>query len=470
MGTVWHHAPFIEDAVTGKPAEGYGVHIYPGRIIFEPIIGPLLFFMRAHRPHHTYLLLIAWILVIGFLINLRRQLRKKNATFGIALKRCVRSSIVWIPVILVMFLALALLMLFVPLPCNTIKNDHVDTILVNFHSHSYYSYDGMVSPLRLLKWHERNQFDAFFLSEHNHHHKTLALAEQQMEGHLPQKPLILVGQEFSGTHHILLLGLQRDFVTKGLSDEAAIDSTKAQGGVAIVAHWFQIKRRTRPIIEYIKAGVAGFESANYARGIYYKAKHIEAIKKACREHHLLMVGGADYHGYGAANFVWNALRIPNWHQMSRQQQIEVIMEILRHRDQDRIQVLLYRDRQRISKPLQPLAPLITLIDYFRSLNLWQILSWLLWSMIFLRFYRWCVAGSWRRWISHPPGAIATVIGAGCAALTISFGVWILSQYPLIAETNKIYRQTGLWLSGLGIFFFFYCLMLLQKIKKIHIFN
>ena len=183
-----------------------------------------------------------------------------------------------------------------------------------------------------------------------------------------------------------------------------------------------------------------------------------------------MTGGSDYHGYGAANFVWNALHIPGWRRMPRSQQADAIMEILRARDQSRVQVLLYRDRPRIALGLQPLAPVITLIYYFRSLNLWQLLSWLIWLFIFVRFCRWCVSGSWRRWISHPPGAISTIIAAGCAMLTLLFGFWFISQYPLIAERNQIYRSTGLWLSGAGLFFFIYCLMLLRKIKKIHIFN
>ncbi|MBN2356432.1 hypothetical protein JXO59_09980, partial [candidate division KSB1 bacterium] len=221
---------------------------------------------------------------------------------------------------------------------------------------------------------------------------------------------------------------------------------------------------------YIGAGVSGFEIANYARGIYYKTEYIDAIIKACREHQILMVGGSDYHGYGAANFVWNALKIPSWDDKSREQRMDAIMEILRTRDQSRIQVLLYRDRQRIAKSLRVVAPVITLVDYFRSLNLWQLLSWLIWSFIFVHFYRWCVSGSWRRWISHPPGAIATVLGASCAVITLLFGIWFLSQYPLIADLNRIYRKTGLMLTGVGFFFFIYCLILLRKIKKIHIFN
>jgi len=469
LATIWRLPPYFQDAVSETPAAGYEVFISPARIVFEPILGPLLFFMRAHKPAATWFSLIGYGLIAGLILNLRHHWRKSSGGVAGVLWRSLRSSLSWLPVITAILVTVMLLMLFVPLPCNNIINHNPETILINFHSHSYFSYDGFVSPLRLIKWHQRNNFDAFFLTEHNLHQHTLELVEEQQKGNLPAEPLLLPGEEFSGSHHILLLGLNRDFNTKGLTDEAAIDSCKKQDGAALVAHWFQVKRRTRPIAEYIDAGVDGFEIANYARGIYYKKEYIDAIRQNCQRQGLLMVGDVDYHGYGAANFVWNALTIPGWRTFDREKKISSIMQILHQRDQSRVQVLLYRDRQPIPKSLQVFAPILTLIFYFRSLNHWQLLSWLIWIVIFNRIYRWCRMGSWRAWIPHSPGAISAVIGSGCGVITLMFGIWLLSQYPVIAPTNRIYIPAGWWLFGLGLLFFVYGLMLLRKIKKLELF-
>ncbi len=43
----------------------------------------------------------------------------------------------------------------------------------------------------LQKWHEKNGFDAFFITDHNHHQKTLEAVKAQEQGMLPGEPLMM---------------------------------------------------------------------------------------------------------------------------------------------------------------------------------------------------------------------------------------------------------------------------------------
>lgn len=461
--------PYIEDAISHAQASGYHIHIPPGRMVFEPFLGPLLFLMRADNVVMVYIYLLTWTLLAFLVMRILHEKRSAAMGWRAAIRQGFIQGMPWFPVIFIAFVATMLLILFSPLPSNTIEHDDPEIVLVNFHSHTYNSHDGLISPLRLIYWHERNQFDAFFLTEHNHHTTTLTYVQEQMDGILPAHPLMMTGQEYSGSNHLLLLGLTRPFASKDYSDEAAIDSAHAQGGVAILAHWFAPVKNTRPLLYYVSAGVDGFEIANQAEGIYYPGRYLQQLYTVSREQKLLLMGNSDYHGYGPACFTWNALRIPGWHRLSRAEKVSTIMEVLRSRDQSRLQVLLYRDRERIASGLLWLSPFITVIDYFRSLNFLQVLSWLLWFVVIrILVYNAPRIPDPLRLRYQTPDILA-ILGAGSAAITLLFGLWMLVQTPLLLDENKVFLEYGGWLTAVGILLFFYCINLLRKIKKMQLF-
>jgi len=460
--------PYIEDAVTRSAASGFGIHIPPGRIVFEPFLGPLLFFLRADQALLVYLFLAFWSMV-AFLAGRMLHEKRTRSRWSDAIRTGFAQGVLWLPVILILFVATMLFILFSPLPSNTITHNDPDVVLVNFHSHTYNSHDGVISPWRLIDWHERNGFDAFFLTEHNHHTITLELAQQQIDSLLPPAPLLLVGQEYSGSNHLLLLGLIRPFNSKDYSDQAAIDTAHAHGGAAVLAHWFAPGKRTRPLMHYVTAGVDGFEIANQAEGIYYPGRYMQQLHTVAREQSLLLIGSVDYHGYGPACFAWNALHIPGWRTRSRSDQSEAIMDLLRSRDQSRLQVLLYRDRERIASGLEWLSPFITVLDYFRSLNLWQMLSWLLWFVVLRLSLYFAPRIPDQLRLRYQTRDILAIAGAGAATITLLFGLWMLAQTPLLLDENRVFMEYGAWLTALGTILFFYCINLLRKLKKMQLF-
>jgi len=456
LATAFHYPIQIIDALTSEAVNGFGIHIPKTKMLFEPIVGPLLFYLRADQPLNELFVLMIWtmvgLLIFTILKSFRVVYKKKLLTIGSQL-------LVWlakIPLLIIIWLAILLVIIFAPLPSNTIINKTDDTILVNIHSHSHFSHDGIISPAGQIKWHDYNGFDAFFISEHNNHDKTLETVEAQKTGCLPAKPLLICGEEFSGSNHILLLGLNRNFETRGLSDSAAVDSAHANGGVAIVAHWFEDENRT--LQYYIDCGVDGFEIVNQGTGLTYDRRIFQKIIVYCRKNGLVSLGSCDYHGYGRACYIWNVLEIPGWHNMSIEQKRQSIINLLRGKDQQKVKVLTYRDRETFNRNRLWFSPVLEFIRYFRSLNFYQVLSWIVWVLLFLLVKEYFVNKKTKEWLARRPLFTWSIFGLVSALLVLVVGIdFLLKAKPLIGY-NEIYLEHGVPFVWMGSGFILYSLV------------
>jgi hypothetical protein len=433
----------IIDAVTQTPAAGYSVSVSGWRIALEPFTGPFIFMMRSREPLKLYSAAFLWIISGLLLAAIWRQGFSARTVLGWLKK---------IPIHISLFISLLLGIIFAPLPGEVIVNHHDDTVLVNFHSHSYYSHDGLISPQGQVRWHTHQHFDAFFLTEHNHHDKTLQLVQSQHGKDIKDQPLILPAQEYSGSNHMLLLGLNRVFNTKNFSDKTAMDSAHAQNGVAIVAHWFTPARNTRPLPYYLDAGADGGEIVNQADGAFYPEPLSSQVIQACRERGLVMVSACDYHGYGNICQAWTAMQIPGWRHMPDQGKQEAIMQVLRQHDQEKIQVLVLRDRPQNNFPAW-IRPWTTLWYYVRNLGVLQIFSWSFW--IFLLY----LIKNYFIFIEMSAAVLGTVYTAGT-------GIYMLYMVPRLKGYNEIFLEYGGWFLGLGIGFLLYCIWVYRKNSNI----
>lgn len=466
LSMFFHQSIEIIDALSSEPVPGFGIHISAWRILFEPFSGPLLFYLRADQPLLEFAILFLWITVFSLLATLLRfflpasKVQRNTKLHGVLL--WLKS----LPLIVATWLGLLWLIIYMPLPANTIVNQNEDTILINTHSHTEHSHDGIVSTKRLQHWHKKNGFDAFFITDHNHHQHTMEAVRAQDQGTFPEKPLMIIGEEFSGSNHMTLLGLKRNFITRGLSDQQVIDSTHEDQGVVIVAHWFDGERESIPF--FLDMGVDGFEIANQGSGLKYEQRIFNAITEACVSNGLIMTGVVDYHGYGSSCFAWNALEIPGWHQMDPAQKREEIMQVLRSRDMSRIRVLLYHDRNVFDRSRVLLSPLYTFVSYFRTLKILQLLSWFLWLILL---------GILRSWLVK---RIKGSISYRCIqTLALMSGIFLLSNGALlffkarrITDYNEIYSEfsTYLLFVGAGILIYSFLLIFIEHKKKANIKN
>jgi hypothetical protein len=379
ISSVFSYPIRIVDALTLQTATGFDVHIPVLRILFEPFLGPVLFFIRRFYPVDEVMQLLWLVLLLYVVYSVVQLILIKNRRDNY---RFLLSQAVNLPFVIGLWFTFLLIIVFVSvrLPNNTIENNTRDKVLVTTHSHSEFSHDGLISQTDLWEWHKYNNFDAFFITDHNTHKKTLEFAQKQRAGNFPSEPLVMCGEEFSGSNHLSLLGLKRDFKTRGYTDEQAIDSARASGGAVIVNHWFDGEHKTPDY--YKNLGVDGFEIENTATEITYNRDVYKRIKSFCAANNLIMNGGLDFHGYLNVCSLWNAMEIPGWNKLSQTEKESAILDIIKSRDQSKLEVLLYSDRPYYTRKHLFLMPVVHLFNYFRTLNFAQVLSWVVWIAIF----------------------------------------------------------------------------------------
>jgi len=449
LSILFHRPIEIIDALTSEPIPGFDIHVSPWRVLFEPFFGPLLFYLRADQAVKEFSILLYWILALTLLYTLAGLFLPGHKVKGMPKIAGLLSWLKTAPLIVATWLGLLWLIIYIPLPANTIVNQQEHTILINTHSHSEYSHDGIISTKGLQRWHRKNGFDAFFITDHNHHQQTMETVKAQDRGELPEAPLLLVGEEYSGSNHMTLLGLERNFITRGLSDQQVIDSTHEDRGIVLVAHWFDGERESIPF--FLDMGVDGFEIANQGSGLAYEPRIFRDITEACISGALIMNGAADYHGYGSSCFVWNALEIPGWHQMESQQKREAILEVLRQRDMTRIKILLYHDRNVFDRSLVLLSPLFNLVNYFRTLTILQLLSWLFWLVVLAMLLR-LLAKKIRKPL---PFRIIQALALAGSLFLLANGTLLKLKARELTGYNEIYTEYSTLLLSCGAGFLVY---------------
>lgn len=447
ISLLFHYPVHIADALTLGTLPEYEIHISVWRILFEPVLGVLLFFNRAFYAISEFQLILVWILIIFIVHSIFKSISIKDKP---AKKKFIISQLINLPLVIGLWFTVFVIIIFIPLPNNTIINNSTNSVLVTTHSHTEYSHDGLISQENQWKWHKRNGFDAFFITEHNNHDKTLDFVNAQRNNEFPMEPLVLCGEEFSGTNHLSLLGLKRRFNTSGYSDSTAIDSVRASNGAVIVNHWFDDENMS---LEYYKdLGVDGFEIENSATDRTYDRKIYQNIKEFCQNNNLILNGGLDFHGYGNACSIWNAFEIPDWHNLSPESKEESIINIFRTRDQDKLKVLLYKDRPYYNKKYLFLSPLFTVINYFRTLNFYQLISWICWILLFT-IIKILAKKEFKKQIA--PNRLIPVMGILSALFMVGLGVVYLGRIKDIAGFTEMYVEYSTLLFVIGSVFLIY---------------
>ena len=375
LAIVFHYPVRIGNALTLQPEAGFGIQSNFWRTLFEPVLGVLLYFNRSLYAIKEITMTLYWLVLIFVVYTLVKSilLERDNR------KKLLLAQLVNLPVLVGIWFALFVVMIFIPLPNDKIVNNTTDQVLVNTHSHTEFSHDGLMSQERLLKWHQRNGFDAFFITDHNNHRQTLEFVNLRWNKAQPGEPVVFCGEEFSGSNHLSLLGLKSDFKTKELPDSVVVEKARSEGAAIIANHWFDGERKS---LEYYRdLGVDGFEIENTATDKRYNRGVYQRIKTFCEINGLIMNGGLDFHGYGAACAMWNAFEIPGWKNMDMQAKEQAILNIIKTRDQSKLKVLLLNDRPYYEKENLFLHTPVTLLNYFRTLTIWQVFSWIFWIFV-----------------------------------------------------------------------------------------
>lgn len=378
VSAVFHYSVHIVNALTLENAAEFSIRISVWRIVFEPFLGILLFFNRSFFALTELRIFLNWVLGIFIIYTFIKTLLIKEKP---SKKKFMVQQLLNLPLVIGLWFVVFVIIIFIPLPNNTIVNNAENTILVNTHSHTEYSHDGLISQEGLWKWHKRNGFDAFFITDHNNHDFTYDFVQAQRNHKFPDEPLVMCGEEFSGSNHLSMLGLKAKFSTQRFADSTVINLTHAGRGAVLVNHWFDGEHQS---LEYYKnLGVDGFEIENTATDKTYDRKVYQKIKDFCTANNLIMNGGVDFHGYGNVCSLWNAFEIQGWRNLNPGAKEEAILSVIKSRDQSKLGVLLYNDRPYYSAQNLFFSPLFNLFNYFRTLNFYQIFSWIVWILFFV---------------------------------------------------------------------------------------
>ncbi|MUH34657.1 hypothetical protein D9O36_02280 [Zobellia amurskyensis] len=427
LAMFFHFEIHFENTLTKLPESDFEVNISIWRYLFEPFLGPLIFFNRAIYALKELPLALIWFTFIYLFIDLILVYINGDGRREMLLKKLSN-----LPLLLGICFSIFVLILFIPLPNNTIINHSENSVLVTTHAHTEYSHDGLISQVGMWKWHKRNGFDAFFITDHANHKKSLQFSQAQRKGEFEITPLIMVGQEHSGSNHMSLLGLDGTFEAKGKSDKAVIDSVHKYGGTVIINHWFDGKGKAKEF--YRDLGADGFEIENVGSDLYYNRENYEELKKFCVANNMTMIGGLDFHGYGRVCSIYNALEIPNWKLMEPMEKEKAVVDIIKNGPQEKIKILLYKDRDYYTDSSLIFRPFMTLVNYFRTLNFIQVISWVFWILLF-QFVKERVKSSFL-----DPDKMLVLLGGFCVMFLLVLSGLYYSKGMSVKGYNKVYLE------------------------------
>ncbi len=165
-------------------------------------------------------------------------------------------------------------------------------VLANFHTHTTQS-NGFLTPEQAVLWHLRRGYKIVAITDSNTV-KGGEIAKKFVERAnlhpalrtLNPFPLtVLVGEEFRGKTHLVMLNIRRDISPRDFGVSSAIREAKRQGGVVIAAHPWSGRHSIYELLEW---GVDGFEIVN---GVVLGDEKLRAL---CRKHGLAVLGSLDF--------------------------------------------------------------------------------------------------------------------------------------------------------------------------------
>lgn len=288
---------------------------------------PLVDVMTGATPGDAELALPAWYVVVAPFSNTLDALTflsLERARWGLAVwalalalwgwRRArvgslrLRVGRVLVGPILIVALAGATLVL--PRPAARLVVADSSLTVVDYHAHTAASHDGRAgwTSERLARWHARQGFEASYVTDHNVVFDGTSSTATAI--------VLLPGVEWSvHRQHVLALGSVRPLDRTAFSGSAermlgifhALDQQGALGIASIPEYWRNYRDELNA---FVAAGVNGFEVVNCApKAIGFPAPERRRVLALAARHDVLVVGGSDNHGWGAATCVWN-LAVP----------------------------------------------------------------------------------------------------------------------------------------------------------------
>ncbi|MCX8081839.1 MAG: glycosyltransferase family 39 protein [bacterium] len=339
--------------------------------IFTPFTDFPLYFINIPYPKGQ---ILSWFIWLSFIWIIYTVLFLRE-TLKIKILKILRGMFI----ILLSLCLLTIYGIFLPVQRYKLIPKSSDTILLDLHSHTIYSHDGIVTPAYNLQWHNNYGFNCWAITEHKDGSISSILQEEIIRrNNLPNSVIPAQEISFKGVY-LNLLGIENDINPKEFNNlKELIDKVHSYGGVVIVPHIWADKKMKFSLKEIADAGVDGFEVAGIS-SVPLTYKKQKEIIELCRNRGLVMVGGTNWHGWNNICTVWTSLKTENWNQLSTQERRKAVIAAIRKREGERFRVMTYYYSY-IPEDII-FTPFRWTFSYISSLDKNQRGSWIFWTVL-----------------------------------------------------------------------------------------
>jgi hypothetical protein len=338
----------VYNLITDMPEDNYSIERPCTAIIFFPFVTLSYHLLSTKAYPHYYLQILSWIMFFAGISIFFSIIRKKNILFSTK----IILSLIFI------YINFLLTIIFFPLPSPKIKpkttKDEIE--IVDFHSHSCFSWDGIPSIEENISWHKHSGFTKFYLTDHD----VLKKEEVIKFKNTGISPGIEI--QLEGLHFLILDVFDAKSILSAQNVKDLITTVHENKGKIYVAEYWRDKkkRETFSIEELIELGVDGFEIYNPGHPDVSKNIKDEIIKLSLKNKKLLFAG-TNWHGWGKINFVWNVFS----------------------KDTKECIPLIYTRKEMYNTPRLLLDPLFFAYYTLRSMNFYEFVSLTIWTFIIL---------------------------------------------------------------------------------------
>ncbi len=155
-------------------------------------------------------------------------------------------------------------------------------LLANLHTHTTQS-NGFLTPEQVVWWHYWRGYRIVGVTDSNTVQGGKRALEFVQRTGLPVT--VLIGEEFRGKTHLVLLNIHHDITPREFDVPKAIKEAKRQGGVVIAAHPWSGRHEIADLIAW---GVDGVEVTN---GSVLGGQRLRTL---CQQHRLAAIGSLDF--------------------------------------------------------------------------------------------------------------------------------------------------------------------------------
>jgi hypothetical protein len=429
------------DARTSEPAVGVQVGYSPAGAVMEPVTAIAQIIMGAPDMRVAAISFWVWFSV---LVACTAAVSRLYGNHWQANWRTITGTLAAMGSGLFVLALYATFTVLVRIPNWRAVAQDRDIVLAELHTHTFSSFDGLISAHDCLRWHRQRGCDVVGLIGH----KSLSgsIEEAGMAESDESLPGVLPGVEIAldNLGRIIAFGLREQLLRCPFDRHQRSFISWFQQNYQGVVVATEDRLNAGKLEEFADAGIDGFEVASDGHSCVVPGLHRDVLA-VTGSHHLPMVASTDWHGIGSILRTWTAIRVPGAATLSRQQRAAAVLDALRRHDYSNITPIVVGRIGQVSLARAIFAPFTESIRYALGLSPLRLLAWWVWGMaLFL------LATALLHFGIHPGQMILAVI-----QVAMGIAVLISCLQLIIARTSGqapyiFPAQVGLMASALGI--------------------